>query len=92
MNRVRMMPKVFVKYDFVLPRSQVPTCHHENCLPPFFLQVIFLVAKVLEESILAIERKYISEMIRSYQFDSDTSSKLESLIVWMAVLFQVPQL
>jgi hypothetical protein len=69
MNRVRRTPKVFIKDDFVSPRSQVPTHHHENCLPTFLLQVILLIAKVLEQPIPKIKRKEISNMLRSYPFD-----------------------
>ncbi|PNX68046.1 hypothetical protein L195_g055956, partial [Trifolium pratense] len=44
-RRVRRTPKVFIKDDLVSSSPRVPTCHYENCLPPFFLQAILLIAK-----------------------------------------------
>jgi hypothetical protein len=60
------MLKIFIKDGFVLPSPQVPTRHHENGLPPFFLHSILLNVKILEAPIPAIERKKVSNMIESF--------------------------
>jgi hypothetical protein len=92
MNRFRRTPKEFTKYGFVSPRPHIPTRHHENCLPPFFLQAKLLIAKVLEEPIPAIERKKLVICLEATNLTQIQVVKMQSLIVWMIVSSPFPQL
>jgi len=51
---------------FIPPRPQVPTCYHKDSLPLILVFSCLLVVEIVKDSIFAVQRKEISNVIKSH--------------------------
>jgi len=58
--------ELLFKTSFIPPHSQTPTCYHKDILSFNLVRFHLLVVEIVNDPIPAIQRKEISNMIKSY--------------------------